>query len=187
VKTVVIAFTVVLPLLTSCHSQQATQENKSQEKKFAPTLGFNHIKDVPPILDSDAYAEELELKKRLPGNPLVEDKRAIHEAAMMNDFLERFQDAEECNGITFQMGEDKKPAFTVQIAVTGHDNHPEDQSWTWILSWPGDPSAGEAKTHGVGGMGIQSSSKLTAIDVCKTVWDDVDPNHFKKPGGTIQR
>ena len=105
----------------------------------------------------------------------------------MNEFLEGFQNAEECHGITFQMGEDKKPAFTVQIGVKGHDDHPDDQSWTWILSWPGDPSPKEQENHGAGGMGIQSSASLTAIDVCKTIWDDVDPNHFKKPGGTIQR
>lgn len=104
----------------------------------------------------------------------------------MNDFLEGFKDSKECNGITFNMKEGKHPAFTVQIGVSGHDDHPDDQTWAWILAWPGDPSPVDAKSHGVGGMGSQSSAKLTARDVCLTVWDDVDPNHFKKPGGKIE-
>jgi hypothetical protein len=116
----------------------------------------------------------------------VHDKRAMHEASLMNEFLEGFKDSKECNGITFYMKEDKHPAFTVQIGITGHDTHPDDQTWTWILGWPGDPSPAKEETHGVGGMGSQSSGQLTARDVCLTIWDDVDPNHFKKPGGKIE-
>jgi hypothetical protein len=62
----------------------------------------------------------------------------------------------------------------------------QSASRTWILSYLADPSPAESKSHGVGGMGIQSDAKLTARDVCLTVWDDVDPNHFKKPGGKIE-
>jgi hypothetical protein len=47
-------------------------------KKYSPTLGFNHIKDVSPIADEDAFMEELKVKKELPDNPLVNEKRAIH-------------------------------------------------------------------------------------------------------------
>jgi hypothetical protein len=38
----------------------------------------------------------------------------------------------------------------------------------------------------MGGMGNQTSAKLTAKDICLTIWDDIDPNHFKKPGGKIE-
>ena len=55
-----------------------------------------------------------------------------------------------------------------------------------MLGYLTDPSPADNKSHGVGGMGIQSNAKLTARDVCMTVWDDVDPNHFKKPGGKIE-
>ena len=48
----------------------------------------------------------------------------------------------------------------------------------------GPQQAGKEKT--LSGLGIQSSAKLTARDVCMTIWENLDPNHFKKPGGTIK-
>jgi hypothetical protein len=155
--------------------------------KDPPTLGFNHIKDVSAIADEDAFIEERRLEKELPGNEFVHDKRAMHEMSLMNEFMEGFKNSKECNGITFYLKTAKKPDFTVQIMVSGHDNpKASEQSWTWILGYPADPSPAEKSSHGVGGMGIQSNAKLTARDVCITVWDDIDPNHFKKPGGKIE-
>ena len=165
---------------------QATA-NQEAAKKDSPTLGFNRIKDVSPIMDSDALIEEERLEKELPGNQFVHDKRAMHEAALMNEFMEGFKNSKECSGITFYLKTDKKPDFTVLISVTGHDDAKLGaQSWTWILGYPGDPSPADKSGHGMGGMGSQSTAKLTARDVCLTVWDDVDPNHFKKPGGKIE-
>jgi hypothetical protein len=157
------------------------------EKKDPPTLGFNHIKDVSPIMDSDAMQEEGKLEKELPGNQFVHDKRAMHETILMNEFVEGFKNSKECKGITFYLKTDKKPNFTVQVSVMGHDNPKfNEQTWTWILAWPGDPGPADKAGHGIGGMGNQSTAKLTAKDVCLTIWDDVDPNHFKKPGGKIE-
>jgi hypothetical protein len=90
---------------------------KQEAAKKPPTLGFNHIKGVPPILDSDALAEEERLEKELPGNQFIHDTRAMHEAALMNEFLEGFKNSKECNGITFYLKTGKKPDFTVQITV----------------------------------------------------------------------
>jgi hypothetical protein len=179
----------------SAHSQKLNQKSNSaptstkQEpaKKEHPTLGFNHIKDVSPITDSDAMQEERKLEKELPGNQFVHDKPAMHETILMNEFVEGFKNSKECNGITFYLKTDKKPDFAVQINVMGHDDPKiSEQSWTWILAYLADPSPAENKSHGMSGMGIQSTAKLTARDVCMTVWDDVDPNHFKKPGGRIE-
>jgi hypothetical protein len=156
-------------------------------KKAPPTLSFNRIKDVSPIIDEDAMLDEHRLEKELPGDQFVHDKRAMHETILMNEFMEGFKNSKECNGITFYLKSDKKPDFTVQISVMGHDDTKlSEQSWTWILAWPGDPSPADKTSHGMGGMGIQSTAKLTARDVCMTVWDDMDPNHFKKPGGKIE-
>jgi len=163
-----------------------TPEKPQTAKKDPPTLGFDHIKDVSPIIDEDAFLEEMKLEKSLPGNQFIHDKRAMHEGSLMNEFVEAFKDSKECNGITFYLKTDKKPAFTVLISVSGHDDHPDNQTWSWNLAYPGDPSPADSKSHGVGGMGAQSNAKLTARDVCLTVWDDVDPNHFKKPGGKIE-
>jgi hypothetical protein len=156
-------------------------------KKEPPTLGFIRIKDASSLTDEDAYMEELKLEKQLPGNEFVHDKRAMHEAALMNEFMEGFKNSKECNGITFYLKTDKKPDFEAQIMVSGHDNKPvKEQTWSWILYHLIDPSPADKPGHGMGGMGIQSNAKLTARDVCMTVWDDVDPNHFKKPGGKIE-
>ena len=168
-------------------SQKPTAAKQEATKKDPPTLGFTRIKDVSPVTDEDAYMEELKMKKQLPDNPMVYDKRAMHETALMNEFMEGFKNSKECNGITFFLKTDKKPDFVVQVMVSGHDDKkPSDQTWTWMLGYPADPSPADSKSHGMGGMGIQSNAKLTARDVCMTVWDDVDLNHFKKPGGKIE-
>ena len=146
--------------------------------RYVPTLAFTRIKDVSPIIDSDALVEEDELKKKLPGNQFVGDKRAMHEASLMHDFMEGFKDSKECNGITFYMSDKKPPDFAVQITVNNHDTPNVDKEWVWMLF--------DSKSKKTGGVGLQSSGKLTARDVCLTVWDDVDPNHFKKPGGKVE-
>ncbi len=188
-------FSVGVLFVASVYAQQPTNKpkpssasgQKQSVQKDPPTLGFNHIKDVSPITDEDTYMEELKLEKQLPGNEFVHDKRAMHEAALMNEFMEGFKNSKECNGITFYLKTDKKPDFAVHIMVSGHDDKKVgEQSWTWMLGYLNDPSPADSKSHGMGGMGIQSNANLTARDVCMTVWDDVDPNHFKKPGGKIE-
>ena len=188
-------FSVGVLFVASVYAQQPTNKpkpssasgQKQSVQKDPPTLGFNHIKDVSPITDEDTYMEELKLEKQLPGNEFVHDKRAMHEAALMNEFMEGFKNSKECNGITFYLKTDKKPDFAVHIMVSGHDDKKAgEQSWTWMLGYLNDPSPADSKSHGMGGMGIQSNANLTARDVCMTVWDDVDPNHFKKPGGKIE-
>ena len=169
--------------------QQPVQKNKpgsslnqkadqQPDSKPAPTLGFNRAKDLSPVLDQDAYAEETEMQKKLPGNEFVKDKRALHEAALMNEFLEGFKDSKECSGITFYMSNPKVPDFAMLITVDFHDHPNHEQEWVWMLI--------DTRKKEPGGLGTQSSAKLTARDVCLTVWDDVDPNHFKKPGGRIE-
>ena len=97
----------------------------------------------------------------------------------MHDFLEGFKDSKECSGITFYLSEKMTPPdFAVQITVNFHDKPDTEQEWIWFLA--------DRKTKRLGGMGKQSNAKLTARDVCMTVWEDVDPNHYKKPGGRIE-
>lgn len=159
----------------------------------APTLGFNTLKfkdgsHLDPVMDFDAWTEEQELKKQLPGNQFLGDKLGFHDMALMNEFLDAFKAVKECNGITLFIDETRHPDpdFTVRMQISGHDDHPKDQTWTWMLAYPHDPSPKNTKDHGVGGLGVQSTAKLTARDVCLTVWDDVDPNHFKKGGGRVE-
>ncbi len=157
------------------------------QSAHTPTLGLGLRKDVSAVLDEDALAEETALEKKLPGNEFVKDKRAFHEAAMLNQFVEAFKNNKACHGIVLYLKDtSKKPDFRVSIGVSSHDKHPDDQTWTWMLGYPGDPSPANSSSHGMGGLGNQSNATLTARDVCLTIWDDIDPNHFKKPGGTVQ-
>jgi hypothetical protein len=167
------------------HGQQSAQKNKppssssqKADSKSAPTLGFNRAKDISPVIDSDALVEEGEMLKKLPGNEFVKDKRALHEGGLMHGFVEGFTDSKECHGITFYLRKETVPDFAVQITVTFHDQPNHEQEWVWMLS--------DTRKKELGGLGTQSSAKLTARDVCLTVWDDVDPNHLKKPGGKIE-
>ncbi len=176
-KTLALIAAVLLCSISE-HGQQAAQKHKGEDSKAPPTLGFNRAKDVSPIIDSDALVEEGKLEKQLPGNEFVKDKRALHEGSLMHEFLEGFKDSKECKGITFYLSNTKVPDFAVQITVNSHDTPNSKQEWVWMLS--------DTRKKELGGLGTQSSAKLTARDVCLTVWEDVDPNHFKKPGGRIE-
>lgn len=167
---------VMLALIGACQAQQPN--SKSKPSTSAPSLAFNKLKDVSPIVDSDALVEENELKKKLPDNQFVGDKRALHEVGLMHDFLDGFRGAKECEGITFYLKKDNVPDYAVQITVNGHDKPGAEQEWIWMLS--------DTKKKELGGLGNQGSAKLTARDVCMTVWENVDPNHYKKPGGRIE-
>lgn len=96
----------------------------------------------------------------------------------MQQFVEGFRASKECNGITLYLKESKPPQFTVQMTVNNHDRPGREQGWIWMLF--------EAGKKELGGLGNQSSAKLTARDVCMTVWEDVDPNHYKAPGGRVE-
>ena len=116
------------------------------------------------------------MAKRLPGDETVYAGRAAREAELLRQFAEGFQSSRECDGISFDLKSDLKPQFTLAILVSGRDKDPEDQTWTWAFSEP----------SGMGGFGIQSNAKLTVRDVCLTLWDNIDPNHFKKPRSKTQ-
>jgi len=167
-------------------------------QKPIPTLGFNHIKDVTPLMDLDAMAEEHRLEKelqKLPGDQSVQalqqqqqylmDKFRQQQQHLMDKFIAGFENSQECLGITSYLKTDEKPEFTVKITV-GHDVFTGADLWTWILNRPADASY---KAYGTGWRRVAdtkmllpvSNAKLTAMDVCMTIWDNVDPYHFKKP------
>jgi hypothetical protein len=145
-----LVFAGLLSAQTSEKTKPAVASAKQKTaKRDPPTLGFNHIKDVSPILDMDAYGEEIKMQKKLPNNEFVKTKRFLHETALLNEFVEGFKDSKECNGITLYLKTEKKPDFIVLIGVSGHDPDPalgelkSDPSWAWFLSYPADPSPAE--------------------------------------------
>jgi len=151
--------------------QQPPSAPRSSAVATKPSLGFNQGKGASGILDEAAYHEELEMAERFPGNESVYTGRAVREADLLQQFVEGFQDSRECSGISLYLKTDRKPEFILTIVVSGRDKTSTDQAWTWAFS----------QAQGMGGFGIQSSAKLAARDVCLTIWDNLDPNHFKKP------
>ena len=169
------ALLFILILTTICVPSFPGEPPSKPLSSTTPTktsLGFNQGKGVSGILDEDAYQEELEMAKRSPGNESVYAGRAMREADLLRQFVEGFHDSKECSDISLYLKTDRKPEFTLTIVVSGRDKTPIDQAWTWAFS----------EAHGMGGFGMQSTAKLTARDICLTIWDNLDPNHFKKPG-----
>ena len=165
----VTCFTLLMILLlklqgreTRPAANQATGQSKPKPtpakqdaaKKDPPTLGFNHIKDVSPIADEDAFMEELRMKKELPDNPLIYEKRAMHEAALMNEFMEGFKDSKECNGITFYLKTDKKPYWH------SHRDHCASICWYTSTAIQGVVRLTKCKIRGPvsGKIGMRSSA-----------------------------
>src|SRR6267142_4507078 len=50
------------------------------------------------------------------------------------------------------------------------------QEWLWTVLSAKRGRAGELR-----GTGNQTSAALAVRDMCTTVWEDLDPNHYKKP------
>jgi hypothetical protein len=173
--TCVSCFLVAVLLTTTMpHAPKRNQQNSSQQN---PSIGFAHIESVSPVLDVDAFAEENALQKNVPTDSSIPGRRAVHETLLMNEFLRAFKDSKECGGIAFYGKPDQMPAFTIQIGVRGHDHPARKPSWTWILAYPGDRSASNSEGHGMGGMGSQPNARLTASDICVTVWGITGLNH----------
>ena len=169
------ALLFILTLTTICVPSFPGEPPSKPLSSATPTktsLGFNQGKGVSGILDEDAHQEELEMAKRSPGNESVHAGRAMREADLLRQFVEGFQDSKECSGISLYLRTDRKPEFTLTIVVSGRDKTPTDQTWTWAFS----------EAHGLGGFGMQSGAKRTAKDICLTIWDNLGPKHFKKPG-----
>ena len=175
-----VSWFLVTALLTL--SLPRPQTRKPQHSPpVGPSIGFAHVESVSPVVDIDVLADENGSGARSPKDSSMKGKRAIHETLLMDEFLAAFRESDECNGIAFYENTEQGPAFTVQIGVRGHDKPALKRSWTWILGYPGDRSPANSEGHGMGGMGSQPNARLTARDVCRTIWNVTGVNNSKKP------
>jgi hypothetical protein len=76
----------------------------------------------------------------------------------------------------------KDSEFTVVVTANGHDSPGTTPSFSWMLSERATAKGGSE----LGGLGERDNLKEVARDICMTVWEDIDPNHYKKPGVTIE-
>ena len=180
--TCVSCFLVAVLLTTTM--PRPPKRNQQHSSPQNPSVGFAHVESVSPVLDVDAFAEENALQKNIQQNSFIPGRRAVHETLLMNEFLAAFKESKECDGIAFYGKADQMPAFTIQIGVRGHDQTARKASWTWILAYPGDRSPSNSEGHGMGGMGSQPSARLTASDICVTVWGVTGLNHPKRSVAT---
>lgn len=98
----------------------------------------------------------------------------IIDADFTDELLDIFKDSEECSGIAFYISEKKTPPdFRVRMTFNQDDVEPE---WLWTVLDAKHGDNGELR-----GIGNQASATLAVRDMCVTVWEDVDPNHYKRP------
>jgi hypothetical protein len=147
-----------------------------------PTLGFIREKGASLVTDSDAEALEQNLSQKPSPDDIVRNSREVHDAALFADFLDSLKHLKDCSGIKVSVKPNSLPPdFLVLLSVSGLESHPDNQSWFWIVSHPGVKLREGMPSIGLGGMGSATNAKLTAGDVCRTIWEDLDPNRMKKP------
>ena len=101
----------------------------------------------------------------------------VIDADFSQEFLDIFKDSEECSGIIVYTGDKKTPPdFNVRLTVGTSDTPELEQEWLWTVLSAKRGRAGELR-----GTGNQTSAALAVRDMCTTVWEDLDPNHYKKP------
>jgi len=101
--------------------------------KHAPILGFAESKDATPILDTDLFAEQKYIEEVGADSSKVKAKRDAHEALLMREFMDGFNDAKECDGVILSGKGDNKPDFALQIRVDSHDTLEQKPIWAWVL------------------------------------------------------
>ena len=118
----------------------------------------------------DSPVRRLEFKEIKPARPVID-------ADLSEEFLDIFKDSEECSGIIVYTGDKKTPPdFKVRLTVGTSDTPELEQEWLWTVLSAKRGRAGELR-----GTGNQTSAALAVRDMCTTVWEDLDPNHYKKP------
>jgi hypothetical protein len=146
-----------------------------------PTLGFAREKGVSPVSDSDAEAQEQNHKQDGAPDESARNSRKVHEAALFAEFLDGLRLVRDCSGIRVTVEPRNVPTdFLVLVRVWGHDSHPDNQSWSWIVSRPGVQLREGIPSVGLGGMGSAANANLAARDVCRTIWEDLDPNRLHR-------
>ncbi|HYR87799.1 MAG TPA: hypothetical protein VE422_27200 [Terriglobia bacterium] len=125
---------------------------------------------------AEAQAPRLELKDIKPVAPVP--VAPVIDGDLPQEFLDIFKDSKDCSGITFYTRDKKTPPdFRVRMTLSESDTPDQEQEWLWTVL--------DAKRGGndeLRGIGNQTSAVLAVQDMCTTVWEGIDPNHYKKPG-----
>lgn len=149
-----------------------TPPKKQPVANRSPRLGFLQTKDNPPLVDTDLYDEQKYIDTVGTDDSNIKKQRAAHEAALMREFLDGFNQSRECDGIVMLGAGDQKPDFGLQIMVDSHDLEGQKPVWVTVLH--------ETRADKILPVGNDDSGKQAAASVCRAVWNVVDPEHLKK-------
>jgi hypothetical protein len=157
-------------ILVSCH----VPARPKPVADSAPRIGFADTKDATAIVDTDLFDEQKYVEEAGGDSTAVKAKRAAHEAALMREFMNGFSAVKECDRIVIMGAGDQKPDFSLRLMVDSHDLQDQKPVWVWMLR--------EVRTDKLFHAANEDSGKQAAADVCRAVWNVVDPEQLKKIG-----
>lgn len=139
-----------------------------------PRVGFTDIKGAAPFVDTDVFDEQKYIEGIGGDTTTVKAKRASHEAALMREFMDGFNQTKECDGIVMMGMGDNEPDFALEIMIDSHDTPGQKAVWNWVLR---DVNKNRVLPAGL----YDDSAKDAAKDICAAVWKNSQPESAKKP------
>lgn len=163
------------PLLIICLStlalaqvhQHAKQPAQPPASKTAPRLGFVKTKDSSGIVDSDLLKQQKQLQD---AGAAIHSMRDAHEAELMGEFVQSFNEIRECDRIVLVGAGNNKPDFALQVNVDSHDTSGQKPVWRWDLH--------DLRRNKPIPEGLDDSGTQMAKSVCTAIWTRVDPSRL---------
>lgn len=147
--------------------QHAKPPAQPPASKTAPRLGFVKTKDSSGIVDSDLLKQQKQLQD---AGAAIHSMRDAHQAELMNDFVQSFNDTRECDRIVLVGSGDNKPDFALQVNVDSHDTSGLKPVWRWDLH--------DLRRNKPIPEGHDDSAQQTAKAVCTAIWNRVGPTRL---------
>lgn len=138
-----------------------------------PRLAFVNTQTALAFVDTDMFDQQKYVEEVGGDSESIRTKRASHEAELMKEFMDGFNQSKECDGIILMGEGDQKPDFALQIIIDSHDTPKQKTVWNWVVR--------DMANDRVLPVGFNiASGKDAAIGICQAVWKEADPQRFKK-------
>ncbi|HEY6249947.1 MAG TPA: hypothetical protein VI685_08295 [Candidatus Angelobacter sp.] len=142
------------------------------QKGKHPRLGFRQSKGATEFVDTDVFDEQKYVEETGADSTSIKAKRAAHEAILMREFMDGFNQAKECDGIVMLGAGDNKPDFELQVIIDSHDTPGQKTVWNWVLR--------DMSRNQILPVGNVDSGKEAAKGICTAVWKNTEADR-KKP------